>query len=313
MSFSSGEYIEKFILPSLVHTLQNLKADFLAVIPDAPERAISKGGLVVHKVGQPISVDWDKSDAYEDEDIANFAVENKTIPWQYFSTTPFETDKEEVRTSALNRGGILVQKSAEAIAASWIEKNIHNLAPDDDTDDVFNPVIETTGADRGDGTKALLITDLVRAVEPFNKMSLKKRMELYMILSPEHLTDLALDALNYQAFKDIYVNTANGEPIVNHGWKFFWNPYSVKYAEDGTKKALGASVLSTDRVASTIFYAPHTVKAMYNVTQHFTPMSLDTRNNPPKDELRFTGNALVAKLWTVGFGAIKSGTVAGGE
>ena len=306
MAFTSGEYIEKFILPGLVHTLQNLKQDFLAVIPNAPKKALNSSGIVVHKVGQPISVDWDKADDYVDGDIATFDVENDLIPWSYFSTTPFKTDKEEIRTSSLNRGGELARKSSEAITASWIEKNIHNLAPDDDTDAQYNPVIDTTGGNRGDGTKQLLITDLVKAREPFNKMNLKSPKDLYMILSPEHLTDLMLDALNYQAFKDIYIKTESGEPLMNHGWKFFWNTYKNYYSAAGAKLAYGAAPGGTDQVASTIFYAPHTVKSIANITSHYEPMSQNTRSNPPEDEMRFTGNAAIGKLWKVGFGAIKS-------
>lgn len=309
MAFTSGEYLEKFILPALLHTLQNLKQDFLAVIPEAPERAIDKSGIIVHKVGQPISVDWDKADAYLDADLAEFEVENDTIPWQYFSTTPFMTDKEEIRTSALNRGGILVQKSSEAIVSSFIEKNLHNLAPDDDTDDVFNPVIETTGGDRGNGHKKMLLEDVIKFMEPFANMKLMDMSKLFMVLTVEHLTDLMLDALTKQAFRDMFIKTQSGEPIPHHGWKFFVNTSKVHYAADGTKKALGAAIGGTDVPASTAFYSPHTIKAIRNVTRHYKPMSEDTRNNPPRDELRFSGNGVVGKLWKVGFGAVKSGVV----
>lgn len=312
MAYTSGEYITKFIVPALIHTLRNLKQDFLAVIPNTPQRAIGNTGIVIHKIGQPIQVDWDKSDAYEDGDLVQFMVENDTVPWQYFSTTPFTTDSEEIRTSALNRGGILVQKSQEAIVESWVAKSIWTLAPDLADDQTANPIMETTGPDRGDGTgsKRLLIADMIRAAEKYNKMNLLQRMALYMILCPEHLTDLALDALNYQAFKDIYIKTKDGEPIDNHGWKFFWNNYAPLY--DGVtneKKALGAAQLTTDSVASTIFYGPHTTKSIRNVKRHFVAIEDDTRNNPPRDELRFTGNAIVAKTYRYGFGAIKQGKV----
>ncbi len=305
MAFTPGEILEKFILPTLVHNLANTKQDFLSVIPNAPQRAISKAGIVVHKVGNPISVDWDKVDEYVDGDIVRFDVENDLIPWQQFSTTPFATDKEEIRTSMLNRGGILAQKAQEAITVSWIEKNLHNLAPDDDTDAVYNPVLEPTGADRGDGNKKLLVVDLTRFLVTFTKMGLLRMDQLYVILTPEQWGDLMQDALTYQAFRDMFIKTMNGEPIPHHGFKFFVNNFTVKYAVDGTKKAIGAAPVGTDKAASVIFYAPHTIKAIGNVTPHYKPMSQDTRNNPPMDEARWTGNATVGKIWKVGFGAIK--------
>jgi hypothetical protein len=306
--FNNGEYIEKFLLPQILHELRNLKADFITPIPTTPKRALTSGGVVVEKIGQPIQVDWDKADAYADVDVVRFLVENKVIPWSYFSTTPFETDKEEIRESMLDRQGTLRMKSQSAIAESWIKKVLHSIAPDDDTA-VELPFLETTGEDRGDGSRRLLIKDLVKFRGLYNKLPLLKLNDIHMVLTPDHLEDLMLDALNYQNFKDIYVKTAEGEPINQYGFKFYWNQEQVYYAADNTKKAQGAAILPTDRPASISFYPDHLTKAMYNITVHHKPMSEDTRNNPPKDETRFTGNALVAAIWLYGQGALKSGTV----
>jgi hypothetical protein len=308
MAFSEGEYIEKFILPMLLHDLRNLKSDFMAVMPDAPARSIDSNGIAVNKVGQPIAVDWDKVTAYIDDDIKDFLVENKIIPWQYFSTTPFSTDKEEIRTSALDRRGILNTKSAEAIQESRRDRVLHAIAPDDDQSAV-NPVMRTTGEDRdGSGTGALQVVDLITFAEKFDELNLTQREKLYMVLCGKHKTDLAIDAFNKgkDVFQDIYVKTKNGEPIDNHSWKFFVNQKTIFYAADNTKKALGAANIATDKPASIAFYAPHTLKAFYNLTSHYAPMSEDTRNNPPRDEMRWTGNAIGTPLWKYGHGAIVS-------
>lgn len=308
MAFTSGEHIEKFVLPRIIHELRNLKMDFMSVMEQTPQRAITSAGVTVHKIGQPIQVDWNKADAYVDGDLKQFAVENDTIPWDYLSTTPFTTDKEEIRTSALNRRGILLDKSLSAISESWRDKTLHNLAPADDSVAEM-PVMVTTGADRGAGVRALTITDLIRWAEKFNNLNLSMRDQVYVVLCPEHVTDLALDALNYQQFRDIYSKSKEGEPIDTHGFKFFWNNKKVYYTAALTKKADGAAIIGTDRPASIAFYKPHTTKALYNLTAHYSPMSQDTRNNPPKDETRFTGNALGTKIYNYGHGALISGTV----
>jgi hypothetical protein len=310
MAYTTGEYIDKFILPQLVQVLRNMKMDFMSVIQTAPEAAISKAGIIVHKIGAPISVDWDKATAYVDGDIKAFEIENETIPWQYLSTTPFSTNKEEIRTSALDRKGKLFEDSAAAISESWTARTLRNIAPDDASVTAM-PVLRTTGADRGDGTgaKRLTIVDLIKWKEKLNKLQLSRPDQLYVVLCPEHLTDLAIDALNYQNFKDIYVNTANGEAIPQYGMKFFWNQETVYYTTGSVKKAKGASLISTDRPSSIGIYAPHTVKALYSLTSHYKAMADDTRNNPPKDEGRFTGNAIGTKFYNYGHSAMISGIV----
>lgn len=309
MAFSAGEYLEKFILPFVIHELQNTKADFMAMIPEAPARAIDKNGIAVHKVGNPIAVDWNRVTQFVDGDVKDFLVENNIIPWEYFSTIPFGTDKEEIRTSALDRKGILNSKSADAIRISRRDKTLHAMAPDDDQNQ-FNPFARTTGADRGDGaTRRLQVQDLILFSEQYNKLDLTERMKVFMVLCPEHLTDIMIDALNYQNFKEIYAKTATGEPINQYSFGFFHNNKTINYAADNTKKALGAALIGTDRPASIAFYAPHAIKALQSVQYHYTPMEDDTRNNPPKDEARWTGNHVGNKLYDYGFGALVSGNV----
>ncbi len=308
MAYTTGEYIDKFILPQLVNVLRNTKMDFMSVIPSAPKAAISKAGIVVHKIGTPITVDWNKVDDYVNGDVKQFDIENKVIPWETVSTSPFSTDKEEIRTSALDRKGRLFVDSQAAISESWTARTLHNIAPEDATVAQM-PVLRTTGANRGDGSRRLLIADLIAWKEALNKLKVTKQNNWYVVLCPEHLTDLAIDALNYQNFKDIYVRTMNGEPIDQYGFKFFWNQETVSYSNVDVKKVQGAALIATDRPSSIGFYAPHVIKALYNLTSHYSPMSQDTRQNPPKDEGRFTGNAVGTKIYNYGHSAMVSGIV----
>jgi len=306
MAYTTGEYIDRFILPQLVNVLRNTKMDFMSVIPSAPKAAISKAGIIVHKIGAPITVDWDKADDYLDGDVKQFDIENQVIPWQYVSTSPFETDKEEIRTSALDRKGRLFADSQAAISESWTAKTLHNVSPENGTFAEM-PVLRTTGPDRGAGVLRLTIRDLITWKEELNKLKVTKQNQWYVVLCPEHLTDLAIDALNYQNFKDIYVKTMNGEPVDQYGFKFFWNQETVSYSVTDVKIAQGAALIGTDRPSSIGFYAPHTIKALLNLTSHYKPMSGNTRNNPPKDEGRFTGNAVGTKIYNYGHSAMISG------
>lgn len=305
MAYSDGEYIEKYLIPQLLHDVQNNKADFLNVVQNAPARALSKSGIMIHKVGNPISVDWNRTTPYSADEMKRFDIGNKTIPWEYFSSSPFETDKEEIRQSVHNPEGVLRMKSREAINQSFRDKALFNLAPE--KDDAGAPVIQTTGPERENGNKRMLVEDMIIYAEKINKLSLTRRDMVYIVLTPEHLTDLQLDALNYQHFKDIYARTATGEPINQHGFKFFWNNETIMYNAAGVKKPIGSAAAPGDRPGSVSFYAPHAIKALYNLSTHHSPASEDTVNNPPKSTTRFTGNALVAATYKYGHGAIISG------
>jgi hypothetical protein len=311
MAYTTGEYLEKLVLPQILHELRNIKSDFLSVIPNAPAAAINKDGLAIHKVEQPIQVAWGKDTDWEDADIKRFQVKNDLIPYEYFSTTPFALDKEEVRKARTNRESKLRMMTQHAIAESWMKKGLHALAPADDTAAAM-PIFESTGADDGTGRKRLLITDLIRYRTKFNLLEfpLIKPNDVHIVLNPYHVEDLLIDAKNYDGFRDIHAKTAKGEVINNYGFKFFTNQETVHYDAANEKKAEGAAVIGTDKDASIAFYPDHTVKHLANLTPHHKDMKEDTRSNPPKSETRVTGNGIITKVWEYGHGAILSGKVA---
>ena len=305
----NGEYINKYLMPRLIKEVRNDDMGFMAVINNASAGAINSSGIVVHKVRNKIKVYYGRTTSFADNEIAKFAVTNDTIPWEQFTTQPFSTDKEEIRTSTIDRRSVLREDSRMEINRSWRNNAIHSLAPPDNTADEM-PVIVTTGPDRGDGTgaKRMLIVDLIRLVEKLKKLNLTNMGMYYLVLCPEHLTDLTIDALGQQAFRDIHVNTRTGKPVSQYGLNFFENTETVYYDANGVKKAQGAVIdPKADRPASIGFYVPHVIKALGGVEAHYLPRSLDTRNTPPTDEMRFTGNTIAAMLYRYGQSAVISG------
>lgn len=295
----------------MLHELRNVKSDFLSLIPNAPAAAINKDGLAIHKVEQPIAVEWNRTDDWDDADLKRYQVKNEIIPWENFSTTPFMLDKEEIRKARTDRESKLRMLTNHAIARSWMKKGLHAIAPADDAT-AGMPVIKSTGADDGTGRKRLLIMDMIRYRTKFDELEfpLNDPTDVVVVLNPLQLEDLRIDAKNYDAFRDIHAKTKNGEIINAYNFKFLTNQEKVYYATDGTKKAEGATVLSTDMDSSIVFYPQHVVKHLANLALHHSPMAQDTRKNPPQSETRITGNGLIAKTWAYGHGAILSDKVA---
>jgi len=184
------------------------------------------------------------------------------------------------------------------------------MAPSDNTNPDM-PVIRTTGADDGTGRKRLRFADLVQFLETIKKLNLTDENQFYMILCPEHATDLILDrdSAQYFADKNIFFDVTTGAIKSVMGFKFFTNNATLAYAADGTKKPKGSALGSTDRKASLFFYAPNAVHHIESVKILYSPETLDTKSANPTSTFRTQTYGLCDRVQEIGFGALVSGIV----
>jgi hypothetical protein len=182
------------------------------------------------------------------------------------------------------------------------------LAPANSTN-ANMPVIRTTGANDGTGRLRLTFEDTVMYLEKVKKLNLEHQDELYMILCPEHVTDLILDNNSARFFSDrqIFYDIETGKVRSIMGFKFFDNNAVLAYTDAGAKKPKGAALTATDRVASLMFYAPETVYHIEKVKVLYKPETQDTRSANPTSEFRLQTYGLVDRRRDVGFGAVISG------
>jgi hypothetical protein len=152
----------------------------------------------------------------------------------------------------------------------------------------------------------------VKFLEKVKNLNLPDESQLYMILCPEHSTDLILDrdSAAYFADKSIFFDMTTGKVKSVMGFKFFENNAVLAYTSAGVKKAKGAALASTDRRASMFFYAPNTVYHLDSVKILYSPETQDTKSADPTSEFRTQTYGLIDRIEEIGVGAIVSGIVA---
>lgn len=160
------------------------------------------------------------------------------------------------------------------LTAKVSEKAAHAFAPAEDSE--YTPVISTSGAISGT-RKRLTYEDVIALKNRFDmaEIPLEKR---YLVLAPEHVTDLLLQDI--KLFKDL-TNIRDGIPFNFAG--FFMLQYSrmPKYAlQDGKlKKTAFGAVNNAATFCSFVFQADEVMKAdgeMYMYSSENDPLERGT-------------------------------------
>ncbi|MBQ7530844.1 MAG: hypothetical protein IJT12_03990 [Paludibacteraceae bacterium] len=211
------------------------------------------------------------------------------IPLATFDTVPTHiTNVEELETS-YDKVESAVQQHVNALKAAIGKSAAYNLAPA--THAAATPLIQTSGAARGDGNKRLTFADVLALRTAFNKANLPME-DRVLLLSADHEADLMLeDANRYRAMMetgkiagfDIYV--CNQTPF-----------YSI-VSSVLTKSAATAT---TGLQSSVAFCAGETMRALGDIKGEPEERWADYRGWIFGAQVRFVGQPLRA----LGYGAI---------
>ena len=191
----------------------------------------------------------------------------------------FETENTEVTADELvalpyDKLGSVQQQHRLTLEDTTGEYALHSMCAHTDSTD--SPVLETTGEDDGNGRKRMTSADIITMRGKLNKLKIPKKGRI-LVLSSDHANDLLLEDLN---FKVRYQNQENGIISANYyGFQVFEEVYNPVF--DGTtleKKAYAAAGVSTDRNASTIFFAPKSAKAVGSI-ERFARAAKDDPEN----------------------------------
>lgn len=110
-----------------------------------------------------------------------------------FDTVPTHvTNVEELETN-YNKCESVVQQHVNSLRTLAAKSAAYNIAPESNS--ANTPVLATTGADRGDGNKALTYKDLLRLRTAFNKKNYPVEGRV-LLLCPEHEEDLLAEDVN---------------------------------------------------------------------------------------------------------------------
>lgn len=297
----SGQWLNEFVAPQLLEEFKNYKEDFVGVLPGAPARAITADGLRFNKLIGNVGFYVDNADDFTAKKMTG----SKTfVPWEKFDTDPTEVDDAEIRSLAYDKRAEVRVKHAQAFKIGVRDHILYKLAPDANAEGM--PVVRTTGA-VVNGRKRLTFADLVDFREKVKTLNLPQEGEMYLVLCPEHSSDLLLDRDGAKDFAmNMFIDPVNGKVRSFMGFKIFENNQSNVYATAGTKKAVGAAFVAGDQNASTFFYAPNAVYHLNETKILYKPETSDTKSADPKSEFRTQTYGLVDRVVDYGFGAIVS-------
>jgi len=172
------------------------------------------------------------------------------IPLATFDTKPTHVTNVEEMETAYNKAESVARQHANTLRKKASMSAAFNIAPT--THATSTPVLKTTGADRGDGTKALTYKDITELSLAFDNGDLPQEGRI-ILLCPKHQADLKNEDIKLykqmmadgkiDGFK-IYMYTGNPKYNVSNGQKM---PYgsatgadaSVAFVKSEVMRAMG--------------------------------------------------------------------------
>ena len=306
-TIADGTWLNQYVAPQLLVEFKNYNDDFIAVLGRPNPAALTADGIRYNKLINNVGFTVDNTADFVAKKMSG---KKLFIEWEKYDTEPTEVDDAEIRAIGFDKRNVVRLEHAKSMKIGLRNHAFWKLAPSV-SNNADMPVMRTTGADDGTGRRRLTFADLVKFLEKVKALNLPDENEFYMVLCPEHSTDLILDrdSAAYFADKSIFFDMKTGKVKSVMGFKFFENSAVLAYAADGSKKAKGAALGATDRRASLFFYAPNTIYHIEGVKILYSPETTDTKSADPKSTYRNQAYGMIDRIEDLGVGAIVSGTV----
>lgn len=302
---TTGQWLNQFVAPQLLAERRNYKADFMGVLGSIPQSARNADGVRYNKLINNVQFLVNNNQEFTP---AKMNGEKVFLEWEKYDTTPTLVDDAEIRYLAYDKRNAVRVKHNECFQIGIRNHALHKLAPANGASSDM-PVMLTTG-EAADGRKRLTYVDLATFLEKVKKLNLPMSDQLYMVLCPQHVTDLLLDvdAAKYFINRELYIDPIKGTVKNFMGFKFYENNDAVYYdPTTKTKVAEGTTPTSgTHFQASQFFYGPNTIYHLEAVKILYKPETIDTRNANPQSEFRTQTYGMVDRIEEYGVGALIS-------
>ncbi len=304
---TDGNWLNQFVSPQLLVEFKNYNDDFVGVLKGAPKSALTADGIRFNKLVNNVGFYVNNTAGFTAKKMEG---KKGFVEWEKYDTDPTEVDDAEIRYLNYDKRNAVRVKHAEAFKMGFRDHVMWKLAPGDNTSTDM-PVMRTTGADDGTGRRRFTFADLVKYLELVKNLNLPNDSENYLVLCPEHETDLILDRDSASMFADrkIFFDDVTGKVKSVMGFKFYPNKAVLAYNNLGVRLAKGAALTGTDRRASLFFNAENTVKHIEKVKILYKPETTDTTSADPKSEFRTQTYGMVDRIEEIGVGAIVSGII----
>jgi hypothetical protein len=300
----TGQWLNRYVAPQFLQEFKNYKDDFLSALRGVPAAAVTADGIRFNKLINNVGFYVNNTAPFVPKAMTG---EKVFVEWERYDTDPTSVTDEEARYLAYDKRAAVRVKHSEAFKMGIRDHVLWKLAPGDNTN-ADMPVVRTTGT-TVNGRKRLSFEDVVTYLERVKGLNLPDENELYIVLCPQHSTDLIVDKDSAKFFSDkrIFFNQTTGKVSSIMGFKFYENNAALAYDGDGEKKAKGAVLGSTDRLASLFFYGKNTVYHIEKTKILYKSETEDTRSASPTSEFRTQTYGLVDRVVDYGFGALVSG------
>lgn len=206
------------------------------------------------------------------------------LPLDYFDTVNTVVRNAEAVQLAYPKLETVVRQHRNSLAEKCASKAAHAYAPS--ADGAFTPVFAATGADRGNGKRALLMKDVAKAQELCDKLKMPKLGRIW-VLSPEHRTDLMNE--DRGLFK-AFTNLKQGEVLPFCGFEFYVTQLTPRFNKTtGAKVAYGAAAAGTDTHSSFFYHEGEVMRADGTVDMFSRMKDPEARGDLVGFQKRFLG------------------------
>jgi len=219
------------------------------------------------------------------------------IPLDTFDTENTLVRNIEIAELAYDKRSSVMYGHKQALRMTFMQKSAHAVAPSADSTDT--PVIQTTGADNGQGLKRLKYADILKLKKRFDNAEIPGEGRI-LVLSAQHQEDLEIeDAERYNKLME--KGTLAGFKLY-----FLAEKRLPRYNKTtGAKVAYGASSLATDSYASIAFHKDEMMKAQGNTDMFLREKDPEARG----DVLGFQMRGISLPIRDKGVASIYSPTV----
>lgn len=230
--------------------------------------------------------------------IENLEDADKAISLDKYSTNPTRITDDELYAISYDKMGSVIERHREALNEKKYSRAIHAIAPNGN--DALTPVITTSGADTGDGRKALTRTDVIRLKKLFDKNKVPKSGRI-LVLCADHIADLLE---NDQKFNSQYYDYSTGKVSKLYGFEIYEYDECPYYTEALAKLAYGAVPGENDRQASVAFHPVRMMRCTGSVTSYLSKAESDPVNQ--QNLASFRAYSICLPLKNEAMGAIVS-------
>ncbi len=279
--FTDDASLNKYVAPILLESIQVLDDNFTQYFGKVSAGARSADGVNINLIVNDFQFETGVSvdDTFgEPEKVAD---KKAIVPWTNFTSKVYRVSDTDIRKLTYNKETAIKGSIVKSLNAKLATDALHAVAPTSDASET--PVIQTTGEDRGDGSKAMTKKDVLKLKERYDGRN------FVLVLCKQHQIDLLADELA-SSEKTVLTNLKDGEVRRILGIDMAVNErLDIKYTAAAVKKLIGADPAAGDKHASIVVEEANSMFDKYSLGIQYQGKDKDFTYKVPHSRLRIYG------------------------